>query len=364
MVKRIIIVIVAIIIVGLGRGFFYYSGSYTPPPTEMPGYEDIVVPPAPLNNFSDDVSDNVSEEERSVLIDLAHENNFDKEELNVLILRLISRDLGIKFLEVDDDLETELLGKEPEEPVDQEEPPTEEEPPVEEPPSEEETPSEEEPPSDDQLPLEEPVSEGEPLIEEAPPTEEPSLEEEEEEEELPPHAFIIVAPQIEFTKEEKETIDEFMDNGGKILLIADPSRDNNINDISLEFGLIFESDYLYNIKENELNYRNIFISDFEESEITEDLEKIVLYLAGSISSNDGGIVFVDQNTLSSLIESRKKLSPIALAEEEKVLAVHDLTFMTEPYNGSLNNNQLIANIADWLAVSTLEEEEEESNDNG
>jgi len=31
------------------------------------------------------------------------------------------------------------------------------------------------------------------------------------------------------------------------------------------------------------------------------------------------------------------------------LAIHDLTFITEPHNGILDNNQLIANIADWLA---------------
>jgi len=43
---------------------------------------------------------------------------------------------------------------------------------------------------------------------------------------------------------------------------------------------------------------------------------------------------------------------MAQAQESKVLAIYDLTFMTEPYNGILDNNQLIANIADWLAGSS------------
>ena len=147
-------------------------------------------------------------------------------------------------------------------------------------------------------------------------------------------------------------------NGGKLLLIADPTKQSKINSISLECGVIFEPDYLYNLKENEINYRNIFVTEFKENEITKGLEKIALYVAGSISSADGGIAFVDQNTFSSMIESRKRLSPIALVQEGKVLAVHDLTFMTEPYNGTLDNNQLIANIADWLASPTEEEEAE------
>ncbi len=94
--------------------------------------------------------------------------------------------------------------------------------------------------------------------------------------------------------------------------------------------------------------RNIFVAEFKENEITKGLEKITLYTAGSISSADGGIAFVDENTFSSVIETRRGLSPIALAQESKVLAIYDLTFITEPYNGILDNNQLISNIADWL----------------
>ena len=320
---RTAIVLAGILVVLLGRGFFFYSGFYSPPPSEMPSYEHIAVPPAPSVEFIDSISDNISQ---TVLIDLAHDNNFDVEELNVLMLRLVSRDLAIKFFGAEGDLEEELLGEgEPEE-ADQDE---------------------------DALNEEEEDGEEENLEEAEEGEEEGKLEEEL----MVANAFIVVAPQEEFSNEEKETINEFVENGGKLLLIADPTRHSRINSLSLDFGLIFEPDYLYNMKENEINYRNIFVTEFEENEITKSLEKIALYTTGSISSADGGIAFVDQNTFSSLVETRKKLSPIALAEESKVLAISDLTFMTEPYNGVLDNNKLIANIADWLA-SPIEEEEE------
>jgi hypothetical protein len=287
---RIGIVLIGILVVVLGRGLFYYSGFYSPPPSELPTYEAIAVPEVPSTKFSD-----VYEKgEGIILIDLAHDNAFDKEELNVLTLRLVSRGLTIKFFGVEDDLERELLGKEEleEEPLD-------------------------------------------------------------EEEELPvPGAFIIVCPQSEFSKDERETIDEFVNNGGKLLLIADPTRPSQINSISLKFGLIFEADYLYNMKEYEANFQNIFVTEFKENEVTKDLKRIALYRAGSISSADSGIAFVDENTFSNVVETRKGLSPIALAQESKVLAIYDLTFITEPYNGILDNNQLIANIADWLASLT------------
>lgn len=331
MIKRIIIVIIGIIVVVLGRGFFFYSSFDSPPPGEMPSFEDIIVLPAPSVEFSDNVSDNIS---KAVLIDLAHDNNFSIEELNVLMLRLISRGLTIRILGVEDDLKKELLGEEEDEVVDQEEEPLGEE--------ENEVADQGEEPLD----------------------EEKEDEEEEQKEKPTPDSFIIVTPQKEFSKEEKEAIDEFVDNGGKLLLIADPTKHSQMNSLSLEFGLIFEPDYLYNMKENEINYRNIFVTEFKGNEITKNLEKITLYVAGSISSAENGIAFVDRDTFSSIIESRKQLSPMALARESKVLAVHDLTFMTEPYNGTLDNNRLIANIADWLASPPEEEEEDTSNENG
>ena len=169
------------------------------------------------------------------------------------------------------------------------------------------------------------------------------------------NAYIIVCPQEEFSKEERETIGKFVNNSGKLLLIADPTRQSQMNSLSLKLGLIFEPDYLYNVKENDANYRNIFVTEFKENEITKNLEKIALYTAGSITSANYGIALVDENTFSSLIETRKELSPLALAKESKVLAIYDLTFITEPYNGILDNNQLISNIADWLAKPTKEE---------
>ncbi len=280
MIKRIIIVVVAILVPFLGRGLFFYSGLHSVPPGEMPSYENIAVPLAPATEYSD-----VYEQgEGTILVDLAHDNFFDIEELGVLTSRLVSRGLTIDFFDKDDD-------------------------------------------KDD---LEERLSE---VV-----------------------ALIVVCPQDEFSREDREVVDSFVDDGGKLLLIADPTRPSQISSVSLPFGLIFESDYLYNMHENDANYRNIFVTEFKESEIAKDLARIALYAAGSITSNDGGLAFGDENTLSSVIETRTRLSPIAQASESKVLAVYDLTFMTEPYNGILDNNRLISNIADWLATPVEDKE--------
>ncbi len=283
--KKMAIVLAGIVVMLFGRGCYLYSGLYSPLPGEAPAYEDIHVQPASAREFADDVAER---EDTTVLIDLAHGNSFRTEELNVLMLRLISRGATIDFLDVEDDLLEELSG-----------------------------------------------------------------------EARQVAAFVTVSPTEGFSRDEKEAIHDFLDKGGRLLLIADPTRPDNMNSLSLEFGLIFEPGYLYNTTEYETNYRNIFVSEFEKNEITEGLETVVFYTAGSISSDDGGIAFVDSNTFSSRIASRTRLSPLAMAAESGVLAVYDLGFMTEPYSGTLDNNRLVANIADWLMAGVIETVETE-----
>ena len=165
-------------------------------------------------------------------------------------------------------------------------------------------------------------------------------------------ALIIILPQDDFSEKELKLIKDFAKKGGKLLLIGDPTRPGEINSVATEFGLIFESDYLYNLKENDGNFRYIYLTNFKsDSELTKNLEKITLYSAGSISPFEWGIVRTDENTFSSVAEAKKNFSPVLFSPDSKVLAISDLTFVIEPYNLSTNNNQFISNLADWLTKS-------------
>ncbi len=165
------------------------------------------------------------------------------------------------------------------------------------------------------------------------------------------NALIVVCPRKEFSKEDVKIVDDFLKGGKKVLLIGDPTRPSEINSLSFSLNLLFEPGYLYNLKENDTNYRNIFVVKFKENPLTKGLKKIVLYTTGFISPSDLGIAFTDENTFSSLFQARKEMSPIVLAKEGKVLAIYDLTFMSEPWSNAADNNQFISNIADWLTTN-------------
>jgi hypothetical protein len=162
-------------------------------------------------------------------------------------------------------------------------------------------------------------------------------------------SFVVVLPREPYAKDEVDIVQDFVSKGGKLLLIADPTRPQDINSLAEVFGIAFRPDYLYNTTEYDINFQNIFVRDFRADEITRDLSKIVLYTAGSIDSTGTGLAFTDSATQSSLVVGRTEpFSPLARGSDPSVLAVADLTFMIPPQNSIGDNDRLIANIADFL----------------
>ena len=171
-------------------------------------------------------------------------------------------------------------------------------------------------------------------------------------------SFIVICPERVFRADELDALAEFVDDGGRLLLVGEPTRSSEIGRLALEFGLVFESGYLYNLQENEVNFRNVFIRDFAEHQLTRGVEEVVYYTSGSIGPAERGLAFADENTFSSVVETRTRLSPVALSSAGSVVGLYDFTILTEPNNGILDNGLLISNLAAWLVSSPGEEEEE------
>ena len=180
-------------------------------------------------------------------------------------------------------------------------------------------------------------------------------------------ALIIASPGTPWKAGEIEEVARFVEKGGRLLLITDPSRYDvlydewgsfsaldadvaHINDLAARFGLFFQSDYLYNTLDNEGNYRHIRLTDFASHPLTEGLEQVVLPGTHSIASaEEGALVWAGGETRSSSSERTGSLTVAALAAGGQVLGLGDLSFLQEPYNTLYDNDRFIANIADLLA---------------
>ncbi|MBI2860795.1 MAG: hypothetical protein HYX91_04730 [Chloroflexi bacterium] len=292
--KKIGLVLIPVAVAGIAlllARVLFYPGGYEPPLYERPRYEEISATSPSAQPFVDQYKTGAG----TIVIDRAHDNRFSPWELDVLLSRVVARGFAVEYLtkispQNADGLSPAAI-------------------------------------SADRLSrLREKLRYAD--------------------------ALAVIVPREAFPPDEIALIRSFVTKGGKLLLIGEPTRPGEINNIAGEFGFLFEADYLYNMKEYDGNYQNIFIAEFAPTGgIATDLAKIALYSAGSISSADSGIAFTGENTRSSVILTKDKFSPIALGEEAKVLAIADLTFMREPFNAVWDNNKLISNIADWLTAS-------------
>jgi len=163
-------------------------------------------------------------------------------------------------------------------------------------------------------------------------------------------AFVVISPMDGFSENEINAIKSFIEVGGKLLLIFDPSRASTaeINSLSSDFKIVFSNGYLYNLKEAYDNYKNIIVKEFKSCNITKGLNEIVFFTACNIYTTDG-IAFTSSDTVSSESEKEGVYSTIAYVSSQGILAIGDQTFLTEPYCYSKDNYLLIQNIADFLA---------------
>jgi hypothetical protein len=283
----------------LVRFIWYYRGRYQPP--ELPVIQEFPVELPPLE-FQPDVREPVGTAGR-VLIDFAHRNNLDIDDIAPLRDRLVMYGATVEAFDgLDFDLSSQLVGA---------------------------------------------------------------------------TAYVVLAPTYRFTESELESILDFIADGGKLLMAADPTRpvpDDTppgyidlystlfpesaipaVNSLANEFGVVYFDDYLYNLGENAGNYRDVYfrIGDLDHSLMT-GVDEIILFASHSMRVEGVPLLQGDEDTLSPLRMGEKDLVAGALVADERVLALGDITFMQPSYHTRSDNDRFMSNIAAWLAEDERE----------
>jgi hypothetical protein len=290
---RVSLFVVLLLAPTLARAAYYYRRPYVAPGVQLPDLAQIQVtraPSAPL------VDEDVQTGSGIVAVDRAHGNRVDDAELNVLLARLAKRGMRATSVWPEDSLPDALRTA---------------------------------------------------------------------------AALVVVSPHVSYSDNEIAAVARFVEQGGRILLAADPSRYNvevrydeagsesylvqsdvpAINSLASAFGLAFADDYLYNTQENAGNYQYVILRDLADGPLSAGVTEVVFYAAHSVSASEEVVIRSSPATASSLHEQGGGWVTMALGGGGQVLAVGDFTFMTEPHNASLDNDRLIANIADFIATA-------------
>lgn len=178
-------------------------------------------------------------------------------------------------------------------------------------------------------------------------------------------AYVIFSPASPFMVEELLAIQQFVASGGRLLVFADPTRSlfsydifmdtvsvspdvNYLNPVLAPYGLAIVNDYLYNLQDNEGNFRNVKFGQFAENPLTAGLKMVVFYGVHSVQAGNGtALIRSDRNTYSSLTDRASTYTPMALSENGRVLAAGDFSFLTPPFSQIADNAALLGAIASF-----------------
>lgn len=179
-------------------------------------------------------------------------------------------------------------------------------------------------------------------------------------------AYAVIVPISGFASDEIRAVRAFIQRGGRLLVMTDATRgmleidfftgqirvapDVDIaNPLLAPFGITVHNDYLYNLVENEGNFRNVLFRQFGKHDLTSGLAEVALYGSHSVSTGSGTPLLIgDEYTYTSLTDSGGTLSAAAVSRDGNVLVFGDFSFLNTPYHQVGDNGILISNIADFL----------------
>ena len=188
-------------------------------------------------------------------------------------------------------------------------------------------------------------------------------------------AYVTIAPNAYFSSDEIRSLTAFVERGGRLAVFTDATRgtlyydyntgseslfadSNAVNPLLAPHGITVNNDYLYNLQENEGNFRNVLFEQFAKNEVTFGLKQVALYGTHSVGTASGQVLLTGgDQTFSSLTDAHDPLEGgAALSADGNVLVFGDFTFLHAPYNEVADNSTLIANIADFLLGGTRKAE--------
>ena len=164
-------------------------------------------------------------------------------------------------------------------------------------------------------------------------------------------SLLVVSPILEYGASEADVVRRFVDKGGRLLVLAEPTRFHLTNSLVTPLGINFETDFLYNVDIPGANYRNVRFSGSPLHPVTDGLGSVVLYTAASISGEAQPLLAGGPSTHSSRREGAGDLTPMVSVRDGRVLAIGDSTFMKPPFDQVEDNGAFVARIADFLTTS-------------
>lgn len=181
-------------------------------------------------------------------------------------------------------------------------------------------------------------------------------------------ALVIIDPGSEYTTRQLNDIEEFLDNGGRVVVLGEPNRVNlrvslfgssiqttesDLTSFENRFNLQFNTEYVYDQDRNDGNFRRPIVSPHEDGKISpsntlDDADNIVMYTPTEVrSTSDGEPVLVTSSSAKQSGQDSEASRTVAV-RDGNLLAIGDSSFIGAERKNVGDNDVFLAAIIEFL----------------
>ncbi|WP_336002937.1 DUF4350 domain-containing protein [Halorientalis halophila] len=178
-------------------------------------------------------------------------------------------------------------------------------------------------------------------------------------------AFVVISPDRPFADPERRGVADFADRGGRLVMLGEPtssaptvsslfgppmdqSATSQMASLSSRFGMGLGTGYLYNMYENGNNFQNVYATAAGEGPLTEGVDRVLFDRATALSVGGDASVALSAGDRSALSTTRRQGEFPVAATSGDVALIGDTSFLTPSNYRAADNEVLIGNLASFL----------------
>lgn len=172
-------------------------------------------------------------------------------------------------------------------------------------------------------------------------------------------AFVVVDPAVPYRTGEAQTVKRFAESGGRVAVFGEPTRvslrntgfgtavgrtESRLGALGSHLGIQFGTEYLYNLAENEGNFKRIFASGTGPYG---DLGRVALYTATTVTAPEGRDLL--STTPGTQLSGTSEPARHAVAvRRDAVLAVGDASLLSAGKVSVADNEVFLSRVVGFL----------------
>lgn len=187
-------------------------------------------------------------------------------------------------------------------------------------------------------------------------------------------ALVVVDPATAYSESEIDAIETFVDNGGRLLILAEPTRtsisgglfgaqlseqESQLTGLGSRFNIQFDTRYVYDQRQNDGTYQQVVAEPSGEPALSDngtatlDTDATVAFsVASEVQSTDGGEpVLVTGSTTRTAGTGEPSRHTLAV-RDGNVLAVGDTSFATAARYDVADNEAFLTGVVEFLVSGT------------